>query len=199
MLTLYLLFTFGISVFNAISTGYGWNESKIVGGFPRLMAWAGATMSAVGFTWCYLVLIAICGGPEGTGKFTAAQVKMMVDLGYLAIIFPCIGSGLAIMLDSWTWFWRRKTFGRGALAGYNTFAELNNIYSAFQYAPSAWRSASKLFAKDDSDGKNKLAVWAVVLSVGAGILTTSVIVRMVSKARATSTRLALASREGGDP
>ena len=40
----------GISIWNAYAVGGAWVESNHAGGFSRLVAWAGAVMSAFGFT-----------------------------------------------------------------------------------------------------------------------------------------------------
>jgi hypothetical protein len=57
MILLLWVLNFGISWFNAWSVGKTWTETKATGGAPHFMSWMGATMAAVGFTWCYAVVI----------------------------------------------------------------------------------------------------------------------------------------------
>jgi len=182
MLTLYILFTLGISFLNAWSTGRGWTEAKLVGGLPRFMAWCGATMAAVGFTWVYLIVIAIMAGPDGAGRLSAARVEQLMSLGYLAVIVPLIGSGVAITVQSWAAFWQRKDFGNGAIAAWNTYAQVHNIVDAVSAVPSAWDAVSGLFksSDDEEDASGTLVLVLAALAIGAGVLTTVLIVRTVA-------------------
>jgi len=198
MILLLLVLNFAISIFNAWSVGRSWIETKAVGGLVRFMAWMGATMSAVGFSWCYLVIIAFAAGPDGFHKLPANYVQAMFSLGYLIIIGPCIGSGVAITIDSWAYFWRKRTFASGAVAGWNTFADVYNIYSAVRYVPSAWDNVKDvLFPKKRSSSSDSsltgLVVFLALAAVFGGILTTAAIVRTVSESTARSRRLKYAT------
>jgi hypothetical protein len=53
---LVLILNFGISWWNARVTGLDWVESKHLGGWIRFMTWMGWLMSALGFTWCYVLI-----------------------------------------------------------------------------------------------------------------------------------------------
>jgi hypothetical protein len=195
MIILFLVLNFVISLFNAWAVGRSWVETKAAGGLARFMSWMGATMSAVGFSWCYLVIFAFAAGPDGFKKLPANYVDAMFALGYLIIIGPCIGSGLAITLQSWAYFWRKRSFGSGAVAGYNTFADVYNIYQAAHYVPSAWdKVVSLLFPKkrSSSDSNNGLAGIAIMLALAAvfgGILTTAAIIRTVAERTAATRRM----------
>ena len=144
MILLLIVLNFGISIFNSFVVGVSWVETKTAGGFARLMAWMGATMAACGFTWCYLAVIALLAGPDGFGKLPPRYVEAMFSLGYLTIIGPLIGSGIAITLQSWAHFWRQRTLASGAVAGYNTLADVYNIYEAAHYVPTAWDTCKEL-------------------------------------------------------
>jgi hypothetical protein len=182
MLILYIVFTLLISIFNAWSVGRGWTEAKIVGGWPRFMAWCGATMAAIGFTWIYLIVVACVAGPDGFNKLTAEQVEQFLSLGYLAIIVPLIGSGIAITVQSWAAFWQRRDLGNGAIAAWNTYAQFHNLAGAIQEVPSAWGAVADLFRTDDEDddGVAALVVGVAALAIGSGVLTTIIIVRTVA-------------------
>ncbi len=206
-LTLLWVLNFAISWFNAWACGQAWNESKKQGGFPHLTNWAGAIMSASGFSWCYMVVLAWFGATVPfTDKKThvvstllsQADLQAFCDLGYAVIVIPIIGSGLIIMLDTWAHFYRKRTIGNALLSGYNTFAQLHNMYSAAQHLPGVFtRLGDFFFAKGSKDGKGKLIIALVVLSVAGGILTARAILLASagSRARRTSDDLHDAERE----
>lgn len=175
-----LLLNFGISWFNAWSVGKSWIETKQAGGWPRFMAWCGATMSASGFTWVYVAILGIIA--QATGKVPPKYVEAMFSLGYLTVILPIIGSGLAITAQSWAHFWRERNFGSGAVAGWNTFAQIYNIYEATSAIPAAFKSLGGVFGDDDEDnGLLPLVIMAVVFAVLGGVLTTVAIVRRTAR------------------
>ncbi len=192
MVLIFLAVNFVISIFNAWSVGRTWVETKAIGGWARLMSWMGATMSAVGFTWCYLVILAFAAGPDGFHKLPEPYVNAMFSLGYLALIIPCIGSGLAITVDSWMYFWRKRSFASGAVAGYNTFADIYNIYEAAHYVPTAWdtvrdvlfpkkSSKSSSSSSDSNDAFTRIAIGLAICAIVGGVLTTAAIVRTVAE------------------
>ena len=51
------LLNFGISIWNAYAVGLAWVETKHAAGGRGSIAWAGAVMSARGFSWCYLIIL----------------------------------------------------------------------------------------------------------------------------------------------
>jgi hypothetical protein len=55
------------------------------------------------------------------------------------VLFPILGSGLAITVHSWGVFWRQRNFTNGAVAGWNSFAQVYNVVSAFENVPGAAR------------------------------------------------------------
>ena len=194
LIVVLLFLNFAISWFNAWGCGKTWNETKAAGGIAHFMNWMGAVMSASGFTWCYLLIAGFLGsvipfehknhvkGP----LLTPEMLQPFADLGYLVVILPIIGSGLAIMLHTWGVFWRERNLRNGAAAGWNTFANFSNIYGAARHAPDALSGVSKFFKNDKNDESSKAIV--LVLVIGAalgGILTT----RAIIKATARSTAL----------
>lgn len=197
MLFLLWILNFVISWVNAWGCGKTWNETKHERGFAHFMNWMGAIMSASGFTWCYMVILGFLGATIPCVKddhgvyvtlLTIQQVQVFFDLGYLVIIFPILGSGLAITLHSWGYFWRRRTLGSGALAGYNTFAQVYNMYEAARYIPQASSNVFDFFLgkgkSSNDDAKGRLILLMVVLSVAGGILTTYLILTRTAKATA---------------
>lgn len=203
MIVLLWVANFVISWVNAWGCGKTWNETRSVGGAAHFMNWMGAIMSASGFTWCYTLL----GGFVGTlvhhkndagvsvPYLSPEAFQAMMSLGYLVVILPILGSGLAIMLHSWGVFWRRRTFVDGAVAGYNTFAEVHNIYSAATHIPGAVRNVGGFFggssSSSDDDGPVGLLVLAALIG---GILTTRAIIRSTARSTASTRYLRYAER-----
>jgi hypothetical protein len=187
---------FGISIWNAYAVGKAWVETKHRGGWPRFMAWMGAIMSASGFTWCYLILLAFIAWavdwltPDQIGDWlTPDQIGVMVQLGYLILIPGVLFSGLMITLDSWAVAYRRRTLGSVGTAAYNTFAQLSNTYHAINNMGKAYRNVADYFrgggrSNRSSDSKDGAAVLLVILLVllalFGGILTTWAIINRVA-------------------
>src|ERR1700688_2728642 len=78
---LLLIVNLGISWWNARVTGLDWIEAKAIGGYVRFMCWMGWLMSAVGFTWCYVLILAVLA--HGSGYIDTSQMDAAVSLGYL--------------------------------------------------------------------------------------------------------------------
>jgi len=180
---LILLLNYSISWFNAWSVGRSWADSKAIGGWPRFMVWCGAVMSASGFTWCYLIPLALLAGVMGW--LPPEYVQATLELGYVVIILPILGSGLAIWLDSVTTAWRRRDLASIGIASWNTFAMAHNTYSAAKTLPKVLEHLGDVFKGGDSDdAKGKallLVVLLVILAVCAGFLTTRAIIMRTAR------------------
>ena len=185
MILVLLLLNFAISWVNAWGCGATWDGSKAKGGLAHFMNWMGAVMSASGFTWCYLVVVGAVGTlitvtNEETGiaapLLEPAMAQSFYDLGYIIIIFPILGSGLAITVASWRSFARRRTLGRGLLTGWNTYAQANNTYHAVRSIPGVFDRLGRFFGKGSGgkidDSKGMIVVLLVVLALFGGVLTT---------------------------
>lgn len=201
MIIFFWLLNFVISWFNAWAVGKTWTETKAVGGFIHFMSWMGAVMSAVGFTWCYTVIIGygavtIPITDEDTGVsaplLTMEEAKVFFDLAYLIYVVPLLGSGLAIMTHSWGVFWRRRSLTNGVVAGWNTFANLHNFYQTAKHLPDAFGNVSGFFSgsssSSSSDDKGKIILILVAIAVVGGILTTFAIIRTTARNTAMSRR-----------
>lgn len=180
---------FAISWWNARTVGLFWVESKVMGGWTRLMSWAGAIMSASGFTWCYLIIL-LFGAYYAQPFFLDEGVKPILDesaiafgfsLGYLIIIPGVLITGLMIWIDSIVTAWKQRTIGSVATAGWNTYAQIHNTYSAMRGMPEAFASVKNFFSSDsdsdsdDDDAKSKAILVVIVLIIVAiigGIMTT---------------------------
>jgi hypothetical protein len=171
---------FGISWFNAYSVGRSWADSKAIGGWPRFMVWCGAIMSGCGFTWCYLIIFALIA--MATGKLSMNYIQLMLEVGYVAIFIPIMGSGLAIWMDSVTTAWRRRNATSIGVAAWNTFAMAHNTYEAARTMPKVLQDIGKAFSKGNGQAKLLLlVVLLVLLALCAGGLTTAAIIRSTAR------------------
>lgn len=183
LLFLLMVVNTGISIWNAYAVGAYLTETKVIGGWPRLIVWCGLVMSACGFSWVYLViatLIAVSGG-----WLTLQQGKILFDLGYIALIIPILGSGLGIWVHSVMVAVRRRKFGDVAVAAWNTFAQAHNTWEAASYAPSAFKEVVEFMKSDDADeAKGKaiaLVIGLCILVLFLGALTTALIARWADR------------------
>jgi hypothetical protein len=198
MIVLLWFVNLAISWFNAWSVGTTWDSAKAKGGAAYFMNWMGAIMSASGFTWCYLVVLGLLGSVTPMSWFVEAEpgvevvgtlldqaaLQAFADLGYLVIILPILGSGLAITVQTWRHFARKRhrTAGDYAITGWNTFAQVHNTYSAMRHIPGALDGVGSYFgggSSSSSDGNNRglIVIILVVLAVLGGCLTTFSIVQ----------------------
>jgi hypothetical protein len=168
---------FSISWWNAYYCGKSWADSKLTGGFPRLLVWCGAIMSASGFTWCYGILLAFIG--QWIGKLTPEQVEGLLNATYLFVIIPIIGSGLIIWLNSVYVAYKRRSLLNIGVAGWNTFAQIYNLVSAFKNVPQAFSFLTKL-KSTDKKGYGLIILLGIFALIG-GMLTTMVIIRKTAK------------------
>lgn len=188
-----------ISALNAWGCGSTWDASRAKGGVAHFMNWMGAVMSASGFTWCYLVVFGLLGsvlplswftaieaGQEGEMLLDAAALTAFIELGYLVIIFPILGSGLAITIQSWRRLAmaRQRRFGDYAVTGWNTAAQVHNLATAFRHVPGIFDSLGEFFSGSFSSssgskdkGRGLIVIVLVTLAVAAGCLTTFAIIQ----------------------
>jgi hypothetical protein len=181
------LLMFAMSAWNAYAVGRAWVETKVVGGWPRFMAWMGAVMSASGFSWCYLILLIL--GAQAMGWLPDDAVTAAINLGYLLIIPAILFSGLMIMLDSWRRAFREGGILNYGVAAWNTYAQIHNTMSAVQTLPAALRGVADFFSDRDRDSRSSddskgavilLVILVVALALLAGVLTTTIIIRLTA-------------------
>ena len=192
MAWLLLIVNLGISWWNARVTGLDWVESKFIGGYVRFMCWMGWLMSALGFTWCYVMILAVLA--HGSGYIDARQMEAAVSLGYLVVLPGILVSGLFIWTDSVVQAWHRRDLPSIGIATWNTFAEIHNVYSAVRGIGPALKSVGSLFSDADEDeakiGVIIVVVLIVVAAVAAGFVTTELIRRHYAASRPLPERAA---------
>jgi hypothetical protein len=185
LVLLLLVVNFGISWWNARMVGLDWVETRHLGGWIRLMAWMGWLMSALGFTWCYVLILALLA--RSAGYIDDQAMQGAIALGYLVVIPGVLISGSFIWIDSLVQAWRRRDLPSIGIAAWNTFAEVSNVAAAVQGVGGAAKSVGSLFTKADPDEVKGAAILIVVLivvaAVAGGFITTEMIRRHYAGSR----------------
>ena len=122
------LLNFGLSIWNAYAVGLAWVETKHSGGWPRVTAWAGAVMSASGFSWCYLLILTYAA--YGLDWLDWGHVEVALKMGYVVLIPGILIAGMIITLDSWARTYRQRTLANIGSAAWNTYAQIHNTFNA---------------------------------------------------------------------
>ncbi|MCL2639154.1 MAG: hypothetical protein FWD48_12415 [Oscillospiraceae bacterium] len=180
-----LILNFAISWVNAYSTGRVWSESKEIGGWMRISAWSGYIMAIAGFTMvygCLILLLSIGLYPSIPWLYENVELELLIDvtsdLLYLLIIAAVIPTGIIIWLNNMVAFWKRRTFGDGVEAAWNTYANIRNIVDATREVPAALQNLTKVLFKGNSKGKTilvKFALFVIILALLNGFFTASAI------------------------
>lgn len=182
LLILILILNVGISIWNCYAVGTAWKDTMAIGGwFNKLVLWSAVIQSGVGFSMPILLGLTfgavayLTSGtePELTAAEGAELVQAVFSLWYIAVIFPILGSGLAIWAHSLREAYRRRDFTSIATAGWNTFAQVHNTISAINNVGGAFEVVGELFSKALSgkgDGKGKIAILVILLVVVSLVL-----------------------------
>jgi hypothetical protein len=191
MMILIVVLNVGISWLNAGVCGRSWEESKACGGIIRLVVWCTAIQSAVGFSSVTALPLIFLAHEYAPGYFTEIYFKGALNLWYLTIIFPTIGAGLAITIESWVAAYRDASLLRLSNAAWNTFAQVYNTARAIDYMGGAFSavrdafgSASNSTSDANDEDKDAIAIVGVTimltivsLALLGGCLITAVIIR----------------------
>ncbi|MGP0059753.1 MAG: hypothetical protein ACLPID_10750 [Beijerinckiaceae bacterium] len=186
LLFVILALNFGISWWNAYACGRAWVESKAVGGVVRVLVWCGAIQSAIGFSSVFLFPMIFAAHAFFPDYFTDDFLNGAVSLWYVTIIFPALGSGLIITIESWNAAYREHSLANLGVAAYNTFAQIHNTMRAIESFGPAWESIVKMFAsvatsRGDAKGKVALlglmgAIAIAAIALCAGAVLTAVLI-----------------------
>lgn len=175
----------GISACNAWVVGRSWADVKAIGSlWQKILLGCAFIMSGCGFTWCYLIVFALAA--SWFGWLDSGTVGTMLDLGYVALLLPVLGSGLALWIDSVTTAFRRRDLGSIGTAAWNTYAMAHNTYMAATSLPDILKGLTEFFTggKDsdrDLDAQG-LVIILVILGIALGFITSYAIVRMSASA-----------------
>lgn len=186
MIILILVMNVGISFFNAYVCGRSWEESKACGGILRLVVWCTAIQSALGFSSVSLLFLIYLAHDYVPRFFTDVYFNGALNLWHLTIIFPIIGAGLSVTIESWVAAYRDASLLRLGNAAWNSFAQVRNTARAVENMGNALSSAGdpfKFTSETDDDGKDAgLAILAslIALALLGGSLITAAIIRFYS-------------------
>lgn len=169
----------GISFWNAYAVGNAWVESRHAGGWRRFIAWMGAAMADIGFTWCSLILFGLIANQ--VGWLNDYSFEILLNLGYVMIIPVLLFAGYAIMLDSWQRAYRQRSLTNMGFAGWNTFANIHNTYNAVNGFGDAFGKVIDGFfggskSKNKDSAQAMLILFLLVLAIGLGTMVTYAII-----------------------
>lgn len=181
-----------ISAWNAYAVGKMWVYTKQMGGWSHLITWCGYIMSVCGFSWCFLLPLALLAYVNQWYEFDDKALLATMNLGYIVLAPTICLSGLFIWIDSLITAWKERTFTSFAVAGWNTFAQIHNTYQVFTSIGPAFDNVGSFFSglsskDDDEDSKGKLMVLVitiVVISVLLGFAVATMIVVKTARAEA---------------
>ena len=125
--------------------------------------------SAIGFSSVFLLPLLFAANAFAPDYFTDDQLQGALSLWYLTIIFPILGTGLIITIESWIAAYRNHSLMNLGVAAYNTFAQVHNTMGAINGVGPALSSVGKLFASvagGRGDAKGKAAIIGVMIAVG---------------------------------
>ena len=168
-----------------------------VGGwFDKIILYSAVIQSGVGFSMpiliglAYIAVTILTGGSEPTltPEEGAEMMQAIFSLWYVAVIFPILGSGLAIWAHSLRMAYQRRAFASFAVAGWNTYAQVSNTISAFNHIGGALGNIGEFFvtalSSKGGDGKGKVAILVillVIISLVAGFMIAFGLVRYFSR------------------
>jgi hypothetical protein len=186
VMILILVMNVGISLLNAYVCGRSWQESKAVGGILRLVVWCTAIQSALGFSSVNLLFLIYLAHDYVPRFFTDAYFTRALDLWHLTIIFPIVGAGLSVTVESWVAVYRDASLRRLGNAGWNTFAQIRNTDRALERMGDVLSSAhDPLSFTSDADNDDEgagLAILAPLVAIAllGGSMITAAIIRFYS-------------------
>lgn len=181
-----------ISIWNCYAVGTAWKDTMAFGTkFDKVILWSGIIQSGVGFSMPILIVLAygsiayFTSGeqPQLTPEEAKQMIQWIFSLWYLAVIFPILGSGLAIWAHSLRIAFKNRDFASIATAGWNTFAQIHNTISAINNIGGAFSDVKSLFnslsdSKGDSNSNKGIFVFfLVIFALVAGFMIAFSLVR----------------------
>lgn len=215
-----LLLNVGISIWNCYAVGTAWKDAMAMGGgLVKAVLYSAVVQSAVGFSLPILLVLAwvatkVLGlpGTDDDGNVTpptmsATEIKefweVVMNLWYVAVILPILGSGFIITGHSLYVAYQRRDFASIATAGWNTFAQIHNTIGAVRDLGGAWGNIGDFISKGldtggdgKGSGKIKIVILLFVLVIVALMLGTMLAIGLVRYfAGRTESRLEQYGRE----
>jgi len=162
-----------VSWMNARSVGLMWEQTKIEGGWARIVSICALVQAVVGFS---MLIVAAEMAVVSTMGYPVVG-RLLGDVWYLAIIVPALGTGIFITIDSVREALRRRDAASGLTAAYNAAAMAGNIWQAIGAVGSALSDVTKTEDDEDASGVALLAALVLgLLAIAGGALLTWVVV-----------------------
>lgn len=175
LLVAVLLLNTLISIWNCYVVGTAWKDVMAMGKpFDKVLLWSGVIQAGIGFSmpiliglgWLTVGLLTSGAKPELTPAEGAQLMQWIFSFWYVAVIFPILGTGLAIWIHSVQVAMERRDFASIAAAGWNSFAQISNTVSAVSNLGGALGDVGEMFgALKGGDSKGKAAVLAIILVI----------------------------------
>lgn len=137
--------------------------------------------------------------------FTDDYLNGAVNLWYITIIFPALGTSFIITIESWIAAYRQHSLANLGVAAYNTFAQVHNTMGAINSLQPAFQAVGKMFAsalggRGDAKGKVVLlglmiAILVVGIALAAGSILTAVLIHRYAGTVPLPTQPAQASQQ----
>jgi hypothetical protein len=139
-----------ISLGAAYGVGKSWVESKHAGGWPRLVAWALASLAAIGFTSAYLLLVVAALETFSGDPLVREQVEPLWTSWYSWVIAPLAGFAGTSFFSAWARNYRDDVTNR---ASYPSYVQLDRRYGEIRSVPQAARAVTA-----DVTGRTRRAI-----------------------------------------
>ena len=161
-----------ISFANAYIVGKEWKNIQYGSIWDKTLAVSGLIQSIAGFSMPTLGILLFIG--YITKYLSMNQINIGIDLLWVSIIVPVVGSGIIITIQSIKDAIKEKSFGSGAVAFWNLGATIENIINMVSNFGSVISDISS--RSDDEDDSSKLVIVFIVgisllLSVGFTVLS----------------------------
>lgn len=172
ILAFIILLNVGISFLNARACGQAWDESRRLGGWLHFVTWSAFAQSAIGFSMAYVAVLGT--GLAAAGVLPPKAQAALFGLWYLAVIFPLLGTGIALTIQSWIVAYRERSLLSMGVAGWNTYAQVENVSGAMSGVSQALGMVGNVFDSDDEAQTTAVkvaVVLAAAVSVGLGAVT----------------------------
>ena len=171
LLAIVFAIIFGISWHNARVVGLDWLESKYIGGYVRFVVWMAWLMSVVGFSWCYVAILATM-LDAANGYIDTKAISAALSPGYAVLLPGVVAAGTLWWVDSLVVVWRQRDLPRLDAAAWNTFAEAYNRYNPVRGVGAAFKSIGSMIWS--LAGDIDVGWWAALMTVVGLIVAAAV-------------------------
>lgn len=159
-----------IAYWNAKTAGNIWNTVSTASTWEKLLVISALVQSVVGFSMPSLGVLLFLG--YMFKLLTMNQIYLGVDLMWISVIVPLVGTGLIITVQSVKDAIKERSLASGGVALWNVGASIENIIDMVSNFGSVIKDISKR-SDDEDDSQNIVIVGIVVLSLCMGALFTA--------------------------